>query len=77
MTTPFKDACPECGHRIDLATLKEMAVGDGWERYLLVRDAAGVERFVSFDEFQPYGMTPISERVSSLVELPECVAPSV
>lgn len=48
-----------------------MAVGDGWQRFMLVRCADGVEKVVSFDEFEPKGMVVIPERVTSRVELPE------
>lgn len=65
---PHNGKCPACGHRFELGELKTMAVGDGWQRHLLVRHDDGTETVVSFDEFWPVGMTVISERVTSRAE---------
>jgi hypothetical protein len=54
----FDGNCPSCSHTFTLAQLKEMAVGDGWQRYLTVIDHRGVRRVVSFDEFNPASMEP-------------------
>jgi len=67
MGMPFRSTCPDCGHSFSLSELKMMAVGDGWQRFLLVRLADGTEDVVSFDEFEPASMVAISERVTSRV----------
>jgi len=64
---PHQENCPACGHKFTLADLKQMAIGDGWQRFLLVRLTDGSETVVSFDEFAPNVMTPISARSSSAI----------
>lgn len=44
-----------------------MAVGDGWQRFFLVRHRDGGEGVVSFDEFEPLGMEPIDRRVTTAI----------
>jgi hypothetical protein len=61
MARPFKDSCPKCGHSFTLADLREMAVGDGFQRHMFVRLPDGTERVVSFDELHPPTMTVIPE----------------
>ena len=70
MTTPFDKCCPSCGHEFTLPDLKKMAVGDGWQRFFLVRYADGDEGVVSFDDFDPVSMEPISRRVTTAVSMP-------
>lgn len=67
---PFDPCCPRCGHEFTLADLKKMAVGDGWQRFFLVRRSDGAEMVVSFDEFEPLDMVPIERRVSSALTMP-------
>jgi hypothetical protein len=57
----YNGCCTGCGRVFNLADLKHMAVGDGWQRYLRVIDRHGQERVVSFDDFLPHSMTPISD----------------
>lgn len=69
MGRPFRGECPSCGHKLGLDDLKMMAVGDGWQRFLLVRHKDGSEEVVSFDDFNPATMEAISERVTSRPDL--------
>jgi hypothetical protein len=63
MPDPFRPNCPDCGHRFSLADLKTMAIGDGWERYILVEAADGKREVVSFTDFNPATMKPLKEPV--------------
>ena len=53
-----------------------MAVGDGWQRFFLVRRSDGEEMIVSFDEFEPLDMVAIERRVTSALTTPLAVAPA-
>jgi hypothetical protein len=41
-----------------LADLKRMAVGDGWQRWIMVTMPDGTRQPVRFDDFDPRTMTP-------------------
>ena len=58
---PYNGCCPSCGHTFTLATLKEMATGDGWVRYVPIRARDGDLEWVSFDDFNPATMTALTE----------------
>ena len=60
--TPFRESCPSCEHTFSLAELKEMAVGDGYERMIVVRFEDGSEGTVWFDDYEPLCMTDIGKR---------------
>ena len=68
-TKPFQERCPQCGNIFTLAELKEMAVGDGYMRHLLVRKYDGTECVVSFDEFDPHSMCVISYRTKPVASI--------
>jgi hypothetical protein len=57
---PFDNACPQCGHTFSLSDLKRMAVGDGFQRYILVETPAGPKP-VSFTDFDPVRMKPLQK----------------
>ena len=61
LNPPYKSACPDCGHEFTLPELKEMAVGDNWQRFFWARTHDGSERVVSFDEYNPATMTALEK----------------
>lgn len=78
MATPFEKCCPSCGHEFTLPDLKKMAVGDGWQRFFLVRHSDGDEGVVSFDDYDPISMEPIARRVTTAMStLPAANTPSI
>ncbi len=42
-----------------LADLKRMATEDGWQRRMMVVMGDGERKPVTFDEYDPSGMTPV------------------
>ncbi len=42
-----------------LADLKRMAMGDGWQRRMMVVAGDGERRVVTFEEYDPMSMTPV------------------
>lgn len=53
---PYPKPCPQCGHKFTLAGLKEMAVGDGYQRLLPVLNERGEPVVIGFDDFNPATM---------------------
>ena len=71
MTHPFDcndGKCPDCGRVFTLAELKQMAEGDGWRRYMIVRLQSGQRAVVSFSEFNPATMTPFVAEPRASIE---------
>jgi hypothetical protein len=56
----YDGLCPSCGHVFTLADLKRMAVGDGWQRWVMV-EVDGKRQPVRFDDFDPQTMTPAAQ----------------
>jgi hypothetical protein len=52
----YDGQCPTCGHVFTLADLKRMAVGDGWQRWIMVSMPDGTRQPVRFDDFDPQTM---------------------
>jgi hypothetical protein len=57
----YDGRCPSCGRTFTLADLRRMAVGDGWQRWILARLPDGSEKLVRFDEFDPLTMTALDQ----------------
>ncbi len=62
MLMPYDGKCPECGHEFELAELKRMAVGDGWERYLQVILPTGKRAAVGFCDYNPATMRIVTNQ---------------
>lgn len=52
MASSFYGRCPDCGRSFSLLDLRIMAVGDGWDRHVVLdaNRATGIATTSSFDE---------------------------
>jgi hypothetical protein len=66
----YDGRCPSCRHTFTLADLRRMAVGDGWQRWILARLPDGSEKLVRFDEFDPFTMNALDIATRSLPNPP-------